>query len=575
MVEMNAGPSSLDSGELSPSVRPAWAALWDHPARRRYGELLVLTLVSVWAFFTNLQFSLLEGSEGLYAGIAGEMGRRQEFFDLTYQGEPYFNKPPLFFWMLHLSTWLWGNHEVALRLPGSLAAVGTVALVYVLGARLFSSTAGFWAALVVVTSHVFLWYGRRVLFDSTLTFLVTLALFAWVQVQFLGRSSRWYVLAFVSMALGAMLKEMHGFFLPLLVMATYAVIQRDTQMLKDRWFWGGLGLAFAMMAGYASMLGSGYQHHFKILSAIGSVWNSGLAGSIGMARDGHPLYWYLGMMWADFFPWCAVLPSALLLLWAQRPFRAHPTELLLLVWVLSLFTAFSLATLKREPYLMTIVPGIGLMIGYFYHRMFETTDATRSIPPLLKWLLVVLALVFAAGMFFGAAPLRKRWLVSSPVVSPVFITTVVALAGTLLYAVAKARLRLALQLVGALAVAYVVLVVNYVFPAIDQAASPRKATEEIKTMAREAGPALFMYIPGWPKNEDALYYLKRDNVVPDLPNPEAVREAVRRQGPVRIITEEQHMQSLQQSAGLRVERLQEFPQPSRKHLFLLSVSAQE
>ena len=205
-----------------------------------------------------------------------------------------------------------------------------------------------------------------------------------------------------------------------------------------------LGLAFAMMAGYASMLGSGYQHHFKILSAIGSVWNSGLAGSIGMARDGHPLYWYLGMMWADFFPWCALLPSALLLLWAQRPFRAHPTELLLLVWVLSLFTAFSLATLKREPYLMTIVPGIGLMIGYFYHRMFETTDASRAMTPLLKVLLVVLALVFGAGMFFGAAPLRKRWLVSSPVVSPVFIMTIVALSGTLIYAVAKARLQLAL-----------------------------------------------------------------------------------------------------------------------------------
>ena len=64
----------------------------------------------------------------------------------------------------------------------------------------------------VATSHVFLWYGRRVLFDSTLTFLVTLALFAWIHVQLLGRSSRWYLLAFVSMALGAMLKEMRGFF---------------------------------------------------------------------------------------------------------------------------------------------------------------------------------------------------------------------------------------------------------------------------------------------------------------------------------------------------------------------------
>ncbi len=574
MADMRVPPSQFEASPLPPTWRSAWTTLWENPVRSRYLEMVLLALVGGWAYFANLHLSLLEGSEGLYAGIAGEMGRRKEFFDLTYQGEPYFNKPPLFFWLLNLSASLWGDYEIALRLPGSLAAVGTIILTYVLGVRLVSPTAGFWAALVVATSHVFLWYGRRVLFDSTLTFLVTLALFAWVQVQFLGRNSRWYVLAFVSMALGTMLKEMHGFFLPLLVMSTYAVMQRDTRMLKDRWFWTGLGLAIVMMAGYAQMLGPGYQHHFKIMSAIGSVWNSGIAGSVGVARDGHPLYWYLGMMWADFFPWCAVLPSALWLLWTQRPLRSHPTELLLLVWVLSLFTAFSLATLKREPYLMTIVPGIGLMIGYFYHRMLSPVDAPRALSPLLKILLVVLALVFAAGMFFGAAPLRRRWLVSSPVVSPAFIAMIVGLSGLLLYAVFKARVQFALRMVGVLAAAYVLLVVNYVFPAIDQAASPRKATEEIKAIAREPGPALYAYIPGWPKNEDALYYLKRDNVVPDLPSHEALRAAVRAHGPIRVITEESHMLSLQGLEGLAVEKVREFLQPGRKHLYLLSVQAQ-
>ena len=543
-------------------------------ASRQHLEMLVLALVGGWAYFANLHLSLLEGSEGLYAGIAGEMGRRREFFDLTYHDTPYFNKPPLFFWLLNLSTSIWGDHEIALRLPGSLAAAGTIVLTYVLGVRLVSPTAGFWAALVVATSHVFLWYGRRVLFDSTLTFLVTLALFAWIQVQLLGRSSRWYLLAFVSMALGSMLKEMHGFFLPLLVMALYAAIQRDTRMLKDGYFWAGLALAVALMAGYAQMLGPGYQHHFRIGKAIESTWNTGFIGKTGPATDGHPLYWYLGMMWADFFPWCAVLPSALLLLWAQRPFRAHPTELLLLVWVLGLFTAFSLATLKREPYLTTIVPGIGLMIGYYYHRLFSSAEDSAAMAPLLRLLLGVLAVTFAAGMFFGAAPLRRRWLVSTAVVSPMFIVTIVSLAGLLLYAVLRSRVRLALGMVGALAIAYVVLVVNYVFPAIDQAASPRKAVEEIKALALGTQPILFMYIPGWPKNEDALYYLKRDTVVPDLSSQDAVLEAVRKHGAIRVVTEEQHAAALQANAGLVVGRLQEFRQPGRKHLFLLSVQEQ-
>ncbi len=545
--------------------------LRDNPVARRYGEMALLAMVGAWGYFANLHLSLLEGSEGLYAGIAGEMGRRREFFDLTYQGVPYVNKPPLFFWLLHASTSIWGDHEIALRLPGSLAAVGTIIITYMLGARLVSSTAGFWAALVVATTHVFIWYGRRVLFDSTLTFFVTLALFAWIQVQLLGRSSRWYVLAFVSMALGAMLKEMHGFFLPLLVMAVYAAIQRDARMLKDRYFWAGLAVAVAMMAGYAQMLGPAYQHHFNLGKAIQSVWNTGFVGGSGPATDGHPLYWYLGMMWADFFPWCALVPSALLLLWRQRPFRSHPTELLLLVWVLSLFTAFSLATLKREPYLTTIVPGLGLVIGYFYDRAFSRADGAEPMPRLLRVLLVILAVVFAAGMFLGAAPLRRRWLVSSTVVSPEFILTIVCLSVLLLHAAIRSRLRLSLGIVGALAVGYVVLIVSYVFPSIDQAASPRKATEEIKALALDAPPALFMYIPGWPKNEDAVYYLKRDTVIPDLPTEDAVIQAARTQGTIRMITEEQHAVVLEGRSDLVTERIREFRQPGRKHLLLLSV----
>ena len=571
---MNVGSPQPDIPSMPRDWRSVYQSWWENPVARRYGEMALLVAVGAWAYFANLHLSLLEGSEGLYAGIAGEMGRRQEFFDLTYQGVPYVNKPPLFFWLLNLSTSMWGDHEIALRLPGSLAAVGTIILTYMLGARLVSSTAGFWAALVVATSHVFLWYGRRVLFDSTLTFLVTLALFAWVQVQLLGRSSRWYLLAFVSMALGAMLKEMHGFFLPLLVMAVYAAIQRDTRMLKDRFFWAGMVGAIAMMAGYAQMLGPGYQHHFNLGKAIQSVWNIGLVRTAGPATDGHPLYWYLGMMWADFFPWCALVPSALLLLWRKRPLRSHPTELLLLVWVLSLFTAFSLATLKREPYLMTIVPGLGLMIGYFYDRAFAPADGVKPMPPLLRVLLVILAVVFAAGMFFGAAPLRRRWLVSSTVVSPGFLVIIVSLSMLLLYAVIRSRLRLALGTVGALAVGYVVLIVNYVFPAIDQAASPRKATEEIKILARDAQPALFMYMPGWPKNEDAVYYLKRDTVVPDLPNEDALIEAVRTRGAIRVIAEEQHALVLEGRSDLVTQRMREFRQPGRKHLLLLSVRTQ-
>ncbi len=537
-------------------------------ATRRSVEVVVLAVVSIWAFFTNLTFSLLEGSEGLYAGIAGEMGRRQEFFDLTYQGIPYFNKPPFFFWLLNASTTLWGDHELALRLPGSIAAVGTIVLTYVLASRLMSSTAAFWAALTVATSHVFLWYGRRVLFDSTLTFFITLALFAWAYVQLLGRSSWWYLLSFLSMALGVMLKELHGFFLPMLVMVSYAVIQRDWRMFKDKVFWIGLSGALVIMAAYAGMLGQGYQHHFHLGAAVKVIWNPTASGP---PPEGHPFYWYLGMIWADFFPWSILLPSTLLLFWARRPFPNRSVEVLSLIWVFGLLIAFSLATMKREPYLMPMVPGFGLMVGYYYQHVLSLPERQTPMPIWLRLLLGILALLFAVGIVIGPLLLKKRWLVPPDFVPPLFIAVIAAMSGVLLYAAIRSRLHLAHYMVGGLAVGFMVTVVNIVFPAIDQAFSPRKITEEIKLLAREGQPALFHYIPGWPKNEDAVYYLKRDNVVPDLPTPDAVAEAARRHGTIRVVTEEQHAVTLEKRTDFATERIREFRQPSRKHLWLLSV----
>ena len=170
---------------------------------------------------------------------------------------------------------------------------------------------------------------------------------------------------------------------------------------------------------------------------------------------------------------------------------ARPTELLLLVWVLSFFVIFSLATLKREPYLMTLVPGIGLMIGYFYDRAFSG-GAIGAMPRLLRVLLALLAVTYIVGMFFGrgaaSAPMAR---VIRHGVARFCRNNLIALAGSLLYAVVRSRLRLALGLVGALAVGYAILLVNYVFPAIDQGFSPRKIHEKIKTLAGETTPALF------------------------------------------------------------------------------------
>ena len=94
--------------------------------------------------------------------------------------------------------------------------------------------------------------------------------------------------------------------------------------------------------------------------------------------------------------------------------------------------------------------------------------------------------------------------------------------------------------------AYVVLVVNYVFPAIDRS---RFATGYGDQGAGERTAGLVHVYPRVAENEDALYYLKRDT--PSCRSCRMLRrcEAVRTHGQGRIVTEEQHMMSLQRLGG--------------------------
>lgn len=86
-------------------------------------RLLILIAVGFFVYFHYLTLSF-GNSEVFYASITREMIQTKRFLQLHYKGKPYFNKPPLFFWLLALSIHVFGEHEFALRLPGALFSLG-------------------------------------------------------------------------------------------------------------------------------------------------------------------------------------------------------------------------------------------------------------------------------------------------------------------------------------------------------------------------------------------------------------------------------------------------------------------
>src|SRR5262245_15119122 len=148
------------------------AAAW------RWSSFLTLMLLASVLLFPWMRFPLFEPDEGRYAQIPFEMLTRGEWIVPTLQGEPYLDKPPLFYWMVMLSYSVLGVHDWAARVVPALAVMASVLIAYVLGRRLVGERAAFWGALALLLAPGFVGAGRLLVLDGLLTLWVTISIFA-------------------------------------------------------------------------------------------------------------------------------------------------------------------------------------------------------------------------------------------------------------------------------------------------------------------------------------------------------------------------------------------------------------
>ncbi|MFM7148342.1 MAG: ArnT family glycosyltransferase, partial [Gemmataceae bacterium] len=170
-------------------------------------SLAILVVLPAILLYPCLGFHLFEPDESRYAQIPREMLDRSDLIVPTLQGEPYLDKPPLFYWMVMLSYRIFGAHDWSARLVPAIAAHLTLLLTYLLGRRTMGERPAFWAALVLALAPGFLGMSRLLILDGLLTLFVTLALFAGYE-ALRGNTLRkgWWLLASVAVGLAVLTK---------------------------------------------------------------------------------------------------------------------------------------------------------------------------------------------------------------------------------------------------------------------------------------------------------------------------------------------------------------------------------
>ena len=105
-----------------------------------YLGILVFSLVFLLPFLGSVH--LFDWDEINFAESAREMIVTGDYVTVQIDFEPFWEKPPLFFWLQVLSMKLFGINEFAARFPNFLCGIASLSLLYFLGNRLYGHRFG-------------------------------------------------------------------------------------------------------------------------------------------------------------------------------------------------------------------------------------------------------------------------------------------------------------------------------------------------------------------------------------------------------------------------------------------------
>jgi 4-amino-4-deoxy-L-arabinose transferase-like glycosyltransferase len=328
--------------------------------------------------------------EERFTGIALEMLQDGDWLIPHRAGEVYSDKPPLFFWLVALGTWLTGSAALALRLPALVTALVSVALVRDLGARLWHRRVGLAAGLLLLATWQWVTVLRDGQIDGLLVLWTTLGLYGLVRHLALGPCRAWYAVAWAAMGLGIVTKGVG--FLPLLLFVPYAVgLRRGARWLvapvgaARGWWLGPLCLFVATLVWLGPLLGRVAGSSDPSLAAyLRDLFLRQTGERLVAAWQHREPFWYFAVEVIPLYwlPTVALLPW-LVPGWRRRLARGDGRLLLLLGWIVLVVLFFSLSTGKRKVYVVPALPALALaaapLVLAQVRRLFRSPDRRRLV----------------------------------------------------------------------------------------------------------------------------------------------------------------------------------------------------
>jgi len=340
--------------------------------------LLAVVLLAMLYCYGITSVGMLGPDEPRYAAIGRAMAQSGDWVTPRLWGQPWFEKPPLLYWMTAAATRAGFSQDAAPRIPVAVTAIVFLIFFYFRVQKLFDEPVARYAAALLATSAGWLAYGFVAVTDLPMSATLCAAL-----LLCLGEQPR-AVWAGILLGLAVLAKGL----VPLVLFVPVIWWLRRRWRDLARVAVACLAIAAPWYAlctarnGTAFLTDFFWKHHFERFSS-------------DVLAHGRPFWFFVPVLLAGLFPWTPMLG-----LLGRHEVWKDTRLRFLVIWAAFGFVFFSASYNKLPGYVLPLLPALCVAMGAALARMQQARWWLLA-SGLLLILLPVIAVILPRALIEG------------------------------------------------------------------------------------------------------------------------------------------------------------------------------
>ena len=364
---------------------------------------LILFLLSCIFFpFAIGSVHLFDWDEVNFAEIAREMIVNKNYLNVQINYLPFWEKPPLFFWLQALSMKIFGINEFASRFPNVLVGIASILCMFYIGKKFISDKFAFIWGLSYIGSFLPHFYFKSGIIDPLFNLFIFLSIYIFYLYQ-VEYKKKYLFIASILSGLAVLTKGPVAVLIILLVVLFFVIYKWKTIKIKILdLIIGGLIIGIITSFWFISEIinGGGIELFKEFIAYQIRLFTTSEAG------HGEPFYYHFIVLFFGCFPISLIAIPFIL----KKNFSDSKSILVkdfytlnfILFWVVLLL--FSITTTKIVHYSSLCYFPLSFMAAYI---IYQYTNEKKNIHKISFILLAIVGIL--VGIIFTAIPLIVKF----------------------------------------------------------------------------------------------------------------------------------------------------------------------